>query len=188
MAGAIYLTSDQHFNHDKAFIYEPRGFTSIEDMNKAYIERWNQIVNNDDDIYVLGDFFLGSTENIPEILIKLQGKIHLVVGNHDSKKRLALYSEASNIIEIQNAIYLDYKKYHFFLCHYPTLTGNLQKETLKQVTINLFGHTHQTNNEFHGLPYMYHCGVDSHYGYPVLIDNIIEELKEYYKSCRALCE
>ena len=56
--GNIFLTSDLHFGHNKEFIYKVRGFNSIEEMNEAIIERWNSVVNNDDDVYVLGDFIL----------------------------------------------------------------------------------------------------------------------------------
>ena len=28
----IYFTSDLHFNHDKAFCYEPRGFDNVEEL------------------------------------------------------------------------------------------------------------------------------------------------------------
>ena len=57
--GNIFLTSDLHFGHNKEFIYKVRGFNSIEEMNEAIIERWNSVVNNDDDVYVLGDLMLG---------------------------------------------------------------------------------------------------------------------------------
>ena len=30
---AIYLTSDWHFCHNQPFLYEPRGFKNIEEMN-----------------------------------------------------------------------------------------------------------------------------------------------------------
>ena len=35
----IFLTSDSHFNHNKDFIYERRGFNSIEEMNEKIIEK-----------------------------------------------------------------------------------------------------------------------------------------------------
>ena len=34
----IYFTSDWHFCHNKPFIYESRGFKSIEEMNEIIIE------------------------------------------------------------------------------------------------------------------------------------------------------
>jgi calcineurin-like phosphoesterase family protein len=78
---------------------------------------------------------------------------------------------------------IHYKGYHFYLSHYPTFTSNLEKESLKQCTINLFGHTHQQDNFYQGIPYLYHVGMDSHDCYPVLLDNAIEDMKQEVKKC-----
>lgn len=51
----IWLTSDWHLFHDRQFIYAPRGFNSVEENNKAILERHNNLVNSEDDVYVLGD-------------------------------------------------------------------------------------------------------------------------------------
>ena len=31
----IYFTSDLHFNHDRDFVYVPRGFQSVDEMNQT---------------------------------------------------------------------------------------------------------------------------------------------------------
>ena len=51
----IWLTSDWHFNHDKEFVWKARGFESVHEMNQAIIERHNSKVEDEDDVYVLGD-------------------------------------------------------------------------------------------------------------------------------------
>lgn len=180
--GKIYLTSDLHFGHDREFIWKARGFNSIWEMNDAYVKRWNELITEDDDVYVLGDLMLGVPENIKYIK-QLHGKIHVVLGNHDTNARQQMYSECWNVVEVEWAIMLTYKKYHFFLTHFPCMTGNLEHEYLRQMTLNLFGHTHQTTNFYEDRPYMYHVGVDSHDGRPVLIDDIIEEMKAKVKEC-----
>ena len=48
----IYFTSDLHFNHRRAFIYGARGFSSIEEMNEALVQRWNSIVTEEDEVYL----------------------------------------------------------------------------------------------------------------------------------------
>lgn len=55
----IYLSSDTHFGHVKDFLWRPRGFSSVEEMNEGIIERWNLIVEPDDDVYLLGDVIMG---------------------------------------------------------------------------------------------------------------------------------
>ena len=48
------------------------------------------------------------------MLVALNGRLHLVRGNHDSDKRWAAYSTLPNVVEQSNAIYLKYKGFHFY--------------------------------------------------------------------------
>lgn len=183
MADKIYLTSDLHFGHDREFIWKVRGYDSVEHMNTRQVEKWNAIVDSDDDVYVLGDVVLGDPKNI-EYVRRLNGEIHIVLGNHDTLTREQMYRELPNVVEVAEiGIRLKYKKYHFVLTHYPMLTGNLEKESLKQMSLNLYGHTHQLTNFYNDMPFMYHVGVDSHNGYPVLVDDIIEEMNKKVREC-----
>lgn len=179
----IYVTSDLHFGHDREFIWKVRGYDSVDSMNMDLVSKWNNTVTDEDDVYVLGDLMLGLPLNIKYIEL-LRGKLHIVLGNHDTKKREEMYKELNNVVEIACAIRLDYKKYHFFMTHYPCLTGNLEKEYLRQMTLNLYGHTHQKTNFYEDRPYMYHCGVDSHDGYPVDLDQVIEDMKAKVNECK----
>lgn len=182
----IWLSSDLHFNHNRQFLYVPRGCQNVEEMNEKIIQNFNKIIKFDDDVYILGDLMLGGPENLAyglDLISALNGKLHLVRGNHDTNLRWAAYSSLHNVVEQQNAIYLDYHKYHFYMSHYPTLTGNLEKENLHQCTINLYGHTHQQTNFYQDIPFMYHVGVDSHNCCPVVLDSIIEEMKLKVKEC-----
>ena len=44
----IYITSDLHLNHQREFIYAARGYSSIEEMNKDLITKFNNTVTDDD--------------------------------------------------------------------------------------------------------------------------------------------
>ena len=178
----IWLTSDLHFCHDQGFIYEPRGFNNIGDMNQTIVNNWNKVVTPEDDVYLLGDVMLNNNEEGIKLLKQLKGNIHIVLGNHDTDARIELYKTCKNIVEIELAFRFKYNGYHFFLPHYPCFTGNLSKESLKQCTCNLFGHTHQHTNFYQDIPFMYHVGVDSHNCTPVLIDDIILEMKNKVKE------
>ena len=188
---SVFLTSDLHFNHDREFVWKVRGFDSVQEMNEATVERFNSVVQPDDDVYILGDLCLGGGG--PEVLAankelieRLHGKLHIIRGNHDTEPRVRMYASCTNVVdEIKWADMLNYKGYHFYLSHFPTLTGNLEKENLKKCTCNLFGHTHQTTNFHLDMPYLYHVGVDSHNCYPVNLDDIIEEMKAKVKECLA---
>lgn len=177
---AIYFSSDPHFNHNKDFIFSERGFSSIEEMNETIIKNYNSIITDEDDLYILGDLCLGDLEEGKKCISQLNGKIHIVLGNHDTDNRIEMYKTLPKVVEIKEAIRLKYKKYHFFLTHFPCLTGNLQKETLKQMTLNLYGHTHQTTNFYENNFFMYHVGCDSHNCTPILLEDIIDEMNIAY--------
>lgn len=170
-------------NHDRAFIYEPRGFQSVYEMNDAIVERWNRVVDIDDDVYVLGDIMLNNNEGGIKLLQSLKGRIHIILGNHDSSAREALYRECYNVVEVVVAARIRYNGYHFYLSHYPTFTGNLEKESLKQMAIDLFGHTHDKRHFYQDIPFMYNVACDAHNCTPVLLDDIIIECNEKVKEC-----
>jgi calcineurin-like phosphoesterase family protein len=179
----IFLTSDTHFGHDREFIWKVRGFNSVEEMNETLVQKWNETVSPEDDVYILGDIILGEPGNI-EYVKRLNGKLHIVLGNHDTSRREEMYYNLPSVVEVSEVgIRLTYKKHHFVLTHYPMMTGNLEKESLKQMTLNLYGHTHQAKNFYNDMPFMYHVGVDSHDCYPVFLDDIIEEMYAKVKEC-----
>ena len=174
----IWFTSDLHLGHDKNFVWGRRGYSSVSEMNKALIEKWNSLISEEDDVYILGDLVLGPIENV-NLLKELKGKIHIVLGNHDTPTREEAYKKLNNVVEVCFATKIKYKKLNFFLTHYPCLTGNIDKESIKEMVFNLYGHTHQTDSSFYkDMFYMYHVGVESHNGYPISIEDIIKEIKE----------
>lgn len=157
-------------------------------MNETIAQRHNEIVKPEDIIYVLGDLCLGAVlrkcfKKNKELIERLNGTLYIIRGNHDSDNRCKMYRSCKNVKQVAAAIYLNYNGYHFYLSHYPTLTGNLEKESLKQMTSNICGHTHQKTNFYEDRPYIFHCGVDSHDCYPVLIDTIITEMKTKVQEC-----
>lgn len=179
--GKIFVTSDTHFGHDKEFIWRERGFSSIDEMNEEIIVRWNKIVDPEDTVYHLGDVMLGDNQNGLKCLSRLNGQIHIVAGNHDTVNRIQLYKEAG--YDVVYATQIKYKGYTFYLSHYPTLTANLEKESLKQCVCNLYGHTHQKTNFYNEIPFMYHVGIDSHECYPISLDYIIFSMERKANEC-----
>ena len=184
----IYVTSDWHLCHDRSFIYTPRGFNSVEEMNTEIIKRHNSIVTNEDEVYVLGDCCLGGAESLDKsktLIETFKGKLHIICGNHCTPKRIEIYKTCHNVVEVVYATSFNYKGYHFYLSHFPTLTANLEKESLKQCTICLFGHTHSTDLFYNDIPFMYNVAQDAHECYPVLLDDAIEQMKLKVKECKA---
>lgn len=181
----VYFTSDLHLYHDREFIWKARGFNSVEEMNEAIERNWNHVINKDCHVYVLGDLMLGGPSNQGiEILKRLNGNIHIVIGNHDTDTRLKLYSVLPNVKSINYADFVKYGGYKFFLTHYPCNTGNLEKESLTQMTLNLSGHTHSKDKFYMDLPYMYNVAVDAHNCTPVHIEDIIHDMKAKVEECK----
>lgn len=177
----IYVTSDLHFCHNRGFVYEPRGFKNIDEMNEAIVENWNSIVQPDDVVYVLGDIILNDNESGLKLLKSLKGKIHIILGNHDTATREALYKTCENVVEVVLAERLKYRGYHFFMTHYPCQTSNFDdNKPLKQRTINLCGHSHTKDPFLDWKQYpIFHCEMDTNDCCPWLLDDIIELIKAH---------
>ena len=176
---AIFIVSDLHLGHSKDFIYGARGFENVEDMNTEIIRRWNRVVGEEDDVFVLGDLVMGSLENV-RLLEELNGRIHIVRGNHDVDSRWDFYKELPNVVEVANSFHLSYDGYKFYLSHYPTITTRADTgKPLKKCLVNLCGHTH-TKDPFEdwGIGMIYHCEVDAHDCAPVRLEDIIADLKQ----------
>lgn len=183
----IYFTADLHFNHDMEMVYKPRGFNSVEEMNEAIIQRWNEVVQATDTVYVLGDLGLGgggeaALSSLKELIERLNGTITVIYGNHDTITRAAMYETCSNIsVDNCYATVFKHQGYKFFLSHCPTIcTNHDEDKPLKARVINLCGHTH-TKDPFadwdKGL--IYHVECDAHNCYPIPIVEIIKEVKEH---------
>lgn len=182
--GKIYFTSDWHFGHDREFIWGARGYANVDEMNAEQIRKYNEIITDEDDVYVLGDLVLGDIDKGIECLKQLKGKIHVCLGNHDTSRREKIYRELG--YEVCLADRLKYKKLNFYMSHFPTDGTNLNVENMWETYLCLYGHTHQTTNFYKDNPYMYHVGVDSHNGYPVALENIIEDIKTEMNKCREM--
>lgn len=186
--GKIYLCSDLHFGHSKAFLYEPRGFSSIQEHDETIIKNICETVDPDDDLWILGDLMLGDNEHGMECLRRLPGHLHIVLGNHDTSVRQELYSTLPNATLHGWAEVLRYKKYTFYLSHYHTDVSNLDDQPqLRAHTLNLFGHTHQKNSFWHDIPYYFHVGLDSNDNRPISLDDIIQKMKEENQKCIDMC-
>ena len=172
----IYFTSDTHFCHNKPFLYEPRGFKSIEEHDETIVKNWNSIVKPEDDVYHLGDVMLMDNEKGIEYVKKLNGKIHIILGNHCTETRIELYKQCPNIVEIAYAKEIKIGKNYFFLCHYPTCVGNFDDN--KKIWC-LCGHSHTKNKFIDMDKKSYHVELDCQNNFPIEITNIIKDINEY---------
>ena len=159
---SIYFTADTHFNHK--LIAKLRGFESVKEMDEILIENWNKVIKPGNLIYHLGDFMLGSPDIIKKYRSKLNGKLHLIKGNHDYRNKIdklsCLFSSVSDIKTI--------KYYHqrIILCHYAMRVWPASHHN----SYHLFGHSH---GKLRGQGKSFDIGVDCWDYMPVNIDEVM---------------
>lgn len=188
----IYLTSDLHLKHDKPFIYEKRGFNSIQEHDKEIIENINKVVAPEDTLYILGDLGMqGEMDkaSFNDYLATMLGNIgcediHIIRGNHDTDEKMEVCKSLGFTIHDYGYELINHKQ-RYFLSHYPTLTQNGSlKGALHREVINLYGHTHQTEQflEVNGIqvPLSFHIGLDSNNLKPVELGKVRELVRDNY--------
>lgn len=78
-----WYTADPHLGHANIIDYCARPFATVTEMNETIITRWNERVEPDDTVWVLGDVALGPIEESLALVSRLNGYLMLVAGNHD---------------------------------------------------------------------------------------------------------
>jgi len=183
----IFFTSDTHFGHQPEFLWKPRGFSSVEEMDEAIIENWNKVVKSTDIVYHLGDTILNDNANGLECFKRLNGQIFLIYGNHDTNaRRNLLFTDDCTRHKMLGGWYawlIKYGKLSIYMSHYPTLTANYDEKHFSQHVLSLHGHTHQRTNWLDPKnPFLYHVGLDSHNNTPVHIDEVITDIRQRWEE------
>lgn len=94
---ARFFTADLHLGHRNIARYEPgraqaarmalQGRAADDEtqarLDSFLIDRWNEVVRPDDEVWLLGDACMGRLDRTIEQLGRLLGRIVLVPGNHD---------------------------------------------------------------------------------------------------------
>lgn len=132
MEEKIYFIADTHFGDDNIRRYENRPFENAAQMEQELIKRWNNIVEENDKVYVLGDF--GADKCEKKIISKLKGIIYLVKGNHDEYSneyyRKAGFAEVYDLPVILKGFWI--------LSHEPLYINT------NMPYANIFGHVHNS--------------------------------------------
>lgn len=132
-----FLTSDTHFNHANIIRYCSRPFSNVSEMNEALIENWNSVVKPNSSVIHCGDFaFAGRSDQVTNILKKLHGHIHLIIGNHDRGHVTA----ASGFESVSNIRVFKIAGIELTACHYSMRVWDKSHHG----TYHCFGHSHGT--------------------------------------------
>lgn len=177
-------------------------------MNEALVENWNRRVKGNDTVYVLGDLFYRFS-GYEDILVRLKGEKHLIIGNHDSSwlekyidrqrskdgctphfgYRLKSTGEdvGKYFKSVDDILQITDGNTGCVLCHYPLLTWKHEKRLFM-----IHGHIHSDTTDpfFHHIAEnerMLNAGVDINGFAPVTLAELIENnriFKESYNKRR----
>lgn len=138
---AIRYISDLHFGHSNIIRFDMRPFESTEEMDRELVKRWNDVVDKDDQVYVLGDMFWKKADEAIPILKELKGNKFLVRGNHDrvgDRNFDKCFACITDYTEVKD------EGRHVILCHYPIFAF---KNHYYDGWYHLYGHVHNTWEE-----------------------------------------
>ncbi len=182
-----YFTSDTHFGHRNIIKYSNRPFPwcgdnncksckqcreAVEEMDETMINNWNEVVGKHDHIWHLGDYAFAPEWRMKQIHDRLNGKKHLLLGNHDDHNKMrAIWEHVGSYRELR----ID--KTFVVLCHYAMRVWNKSHRG----SLMLYGHSHGT---LPGTSQSLDVGVDCWDFKPVNLEQIKERMKtleEYIK-------
>lgn len=110
-------------------------------MNEVLVKNWNSVVGPEDHVYHLGDFCFGNVEKWNWCLEsgRLNGHIHLILGNHDPDRvfREGTLIERFDSIDFQKILIIE--GWTVILNHFPfaSFSNNYDCKVMA-----LSGHTH----------------------------------------------
>ena len=183
----VFFTSDTHFNHSNIIGFCDRPFKNVEQMNETIIANWNKTVGPEDIVFHLGDFCLGGAAEWTKLLDRLNGKIYLIMGNHDMKNLRQGFIQ--RFVDVKMQMHIEISKKSIYLNHYPFLcfTGGYKDDVWQ-----LFGHVHtrtpNTGVDAGRLQYLYptqyDVGVDNNNFTPVSYEQISEIIRKQIEKSR----
>lgn len=180
-----WVCSDLHLNHDKSFIYETRGFNSIQEHDEIIVQRWNEVVRPCDEVWFLGDIGMGKDiDYLVQQVSRLNGTIHWIRGNHCTENRYLAISELENIYPEGWALPHKWGKQKFWLSHFPAMTAPIGEKPFNKSLISLCGHSHTADCFADWGDYMiYHVELEAHNCYPVSFEQIMNDIRN---MCEAM--
>lgn len=133
---ANWYTADLHLGHKRIIEFCKRPFGSVSEMNAAIIANFQACVSHDDDLWILGDFAFGRSDDVGQMegwFHSLPGRKHLIIGNHDDEAVISLpWQSVEYMTELEDGAF------PLVLCHYPMITWN----RARRGALQLFGHVH----------------------------------------------
>lgn len=189
---SVFFCSDLHLNHANIVRYCSRPWNSgtcatgelavtdddVRRMNDDLVSNWNSVVSKDATVWFLGDFCLGKDQRtaIPGFVSRLNGRISIVLGNHDRHSMKFYYDAGFKAVYDRPVVWNSC----FILSHAP-----VQWVRDGSVWGNLHGHVHNMEMFRHVTANTYNCCVEVNGYRPVSFAEIKRKMSEYEESRKA---
>jgi len=170
----IHFTADHHFGHANIIRHCGRPFQSVEEMDEALIFNWNRAVKPQDTVYILGDLFFRNSVSAEDYLQRLNGKKHLIVGNHD-KDWMKKTDMPKYFASVEKFAEISDSAHKITLCHYPMMTWN----DVAKGGYMIHGHIHNDTGALYfpvlrDMPNLLNAGVDVNKFCPVHFNALVK--------------
>ncbi len=167
----IHFTADHHFFHREIIGYCKRPYPSEKAMRNDMIIRHNETVKKDDTVFFIGDLAMVGTsqwEKIKGLLSKMNGRKHLILGNHDEMRPFRYVD--CGFITVHTALWETVDGIKVIMAHDPSVYCAIDPKT-----VLLCGHIHTL---FKSIPnkLVVNVGVDQQNFKPTNMDLIRKEL------------
>lgn len=175
---ATYFTSDEHYDHKNIiqFCKRPYFRNDVEQMKNALISNHNEVVNQTDDVWHLGDMFWRTLEvrSAIDIMNRLNGRHFYVHGNHDEIFESPCLRSCFEEIHVRTIIKQEGgPKNGIVLDHFA---GRVWHHSDKG-SWQLYGHTHSAMPEIDPL-LSFDVGVDAQNYYPISLTQVAEKMEQ----------
>ena len=176
----IWFSSDLHMYHTNIIKFCNRPFKTAHEMNEALINNFNEVVMPNDKLYIMGDFGFASRDRLLDVAGRLNGRKHLILGNHDKTIRKNLKAFEAHFESIGDYLEIwcpdpDAKgnKQRIVMFHYPMLSWSGSRHG----SWALVGHAHGNVNDWHSKTTSLDVGVDNNNYYPFSYEQIKNLMK-----------
>jgi calcineurin-like phosphoesterase family protein len=136
-----WITSDLHFGHQNIMKFCPQGRARFNNdlgyMNEQMVKEWNDCVDHDDLVYILGDVAFLPADKATAYMRRLNGRKVLVEGNHD-RKLLNDPSFRREFVEVHKYLDINYDGTKCVMFHYPIA----EWDQMHRGSVHFHGHLH----------------------------------------------
>ena len=182
---AIFFTSDLHLGHERALSDRPE-FRDIREHDEFLIEQWNKKVTKKDEIYILGDLSFRSPHPIEHYLSRMNGRKHLIIGNHDGYWMHHVADLSEHFESVEHLKIIKFEKKRITLCHYPMLEWPGSRYVESGSSFLIHGHIHGDTHSpayrhiRYFQPHALNAGVDVNHFQPVTFAELQENTRIWY--------